>query len=196
MNHVQPTDDDLRRLVEGCLRQDRRSQQRVYEMFFGKMLAVCMRYERDRDSAMDLVQEGFIKLFANMGKYKFDGSFEGWVRRIFVNNAIDSFRRKKHEFLVTEEDHVLARLSQEEDEIRVMEEEPEELNPQDVLKAMQQLTPAYRMVFNLYVMENYQHKDIADMLGINIGTSKSNLAKARINIRKILKKEFAHKFPD
>jgi RNA polymerase sigma-70 factor (ECF subfamily) len=196
MNHVQPTDDDLRRLVEGCLRQDRRSQQRVYEMFFGKMLAVCMRYERDRDSAMDLVQEGFIKLFANLGKYKFDGSFEGWVRRIFVNNAIDSFRRKKHEFLVTEEDHVLARLSQEEDEIRVMEEEPEELNPQDVLKAMQQLTPAYRMVFNLYVMENYQHKDIADMLGINIGTSKSNLAKARINIRKILKKEFAHKFPD
>ena len=196
MNHVQPTDDDLRRLVEGCLRQDRRSQQRVYEMFFGKMLAVCMRYERDRDSAMDLVQEGFIKLFANMGKYKFDGSFEGWVRRIFVNNAIDSFRRKKHEFLVTEEDHVLARLSQEEDEIRVMEEEPEELNPQDVLKAMQQLTPAYRMVFNLYVMENYQHKDIADMLGINIGTSKSNLAKARINIRKILKKEFANKFPD
>lgn len=196
MNHVQPTDDDLRRLVEGCLRQDRRSQQRVYEMFFGKMLAVCMRYERDRDSAMDLVQEGFIKLFANIGKYKFDGSFEGWVRRIFVNNAIDSFRRKKHEFLVTEEDHVLARLSQEEDEIRVMEEEPEELNPQDVLKAMQQLTPAYRMVFNLYVMENYQHKDIAEMLGINIGTSKSNLAKARINIRRILKKDFAHKFPD
>ena len=196
MNRVQPTDDELRRLVEGCLRQDRRSQQRVYEMFFGKMLVLCMRYERDRDSAMDLVQEGFIKLFANMGKYKFDGSFEGWVRRIFVNNAIDSFRRKKHEFLVTEEDHVLARLSQEEDEIRVMEEEPEELNPQDVLKAMQQLTPAYRMVFNLYVMENYQHKDIADMLGINIGTSKSNLAKARINIRRILKKDFAHKFPD
>lgn len=192
---MQPTDHELKTLVEGCLKQDRRSQQRVYEMFFGKMLAVCMRYEHDRDSAMDLLQEGFIKLFANIGKYKFDGSFEGWVRRIFVNNAIDNFRRKKHEILVPEEDHHLARLSTDEDEIRFAEDELEPINPQDVLAAMQQLTPAYQMVFNLYVMENYQHKEIAEMLGINIGTSKSNLAKARANIQRILKKQYAHKFP-
>lgn len=154
-----------------------------------------MRYERDRDTAMDLVQEGFIKLFANIGKYKFDGSFEGWVRRIFVNNAIDSFRRKKHEILVPEEDHHLAHLSTDEDEIRFAEDELEPISPQDVVAAMQQLTPAYQMVFNLYVMENYQHKEIAEMLGINIGTSKSNLAKARANIQRILKKQYAHKFP-
>ncbi len=150
-----------------------------------------MRYANDLDSGKDLVQEGFIKLFANLEKYKSDGSFEGWVRRIFVNNAIDSFRRKKHREIVPENDYKILNLADEKDEHEFLDEEEETIKPKDVIAAMQQLSPAYKMVFNLYVMENYAHQEIADELGISVGTSKSNLAKARMNMRKILKKQFA-----
>lgn len=185
------TKEDVEQIIKGCLRNDRRSQQRVYELYYGKMLSVCMRYEKDRDSAKDLLQEAFIKVFSHIDRYKNDGSFEGWVRRIVVNNAIDAFRRKKHEHIVLEDDFLINNLSEEQPEF---DEEEEVLKPADVIEAMQQLSPAYKMVFNLYVMEEYSHKDIADQLGISVGTSKSNLAKARINIRKILRNEYAYKF--
>ena len=176
--------------MAGCLKNDRRSQQRLYEMFYGKMLSVCMRYTNNMDQAQDLVQEGFIKVFDNLHKYKHDGSFEGWVRRIFVNNAIDSFRRKKQDHILPHDDFRLLNLADDTDEHAFMDEEVKEIEPKHVMAAMQQLTPAYQMVFNLYVMENMSHQDIADKLGINIGTSKSNLSKARVNMRKILSKQF------
>ncbi len=164
----------------------------MYEIFFGKMLAICMRYTKNVDQAQDLVQEGFIKVFDNLGKYKHDGSFEGWVRRIFVNNAIDSFRRKKHDHILPDSDMQLINLADDTDEHAFFEEQLQEIRPEDVMAAMQQLTPAYQMVFNLYVMENMSHQDIADKLGINVGTSKSNLSKARVNMKKILAKQFKH----
>jgi RNA polymerase sigma-70 factor (ECF subfamily) len=184
---------EIQDLIDGCIRNDRRSQQRVYEMFYGKMLSVCMRYTNDLDQGKELVQEGFIKLFGNLHKYKNDGSFEGWVRRIFVNNAIDSFRRKKHQDFVPDDDYQVMNLADEKDEHAFLDEE-EEITPKDVIAAMQQLSPAYQMVFNLYVMENYSHQEIADQLGISIGTSKSNLAKARMNMKKLLRKQFADRF--
>jgi RNA polymerase sigma-70 factor (ECF subfamily) len=187
---VQPNKDNHDHLIAGCLNNDRRSQQRMYELFYGKMLSVCMRYTRNDDQAQDLMQEGFIKVFANLHKYKNDGSFEGWVRRIFVNNAIDSFRRKKHEHVLPDNDYHLLNLSDDTDEHAFMDEQVKHIQPEDVVAAMQQLSPAYQMVFNLYVMENYPHQDIADKLGINIGTSKSNLSKARVNMKKILSKQF------
>jgi len=150
-----------------------------------------MRYATDLDAGKDLVQEGFIKLFANLHKYKSDGSFEGWVRRIFVNNAIDSFRRKKHREIVPENDYQLMNLADDKDEHAFLEEEEKTIKPKDVIAAMQRLSPAYQMVFNLYVMENYSHQEIADEVGISVGTSKSNLAKARMNLRKILQEQFA-----
>jgi RNA polymerase sigma-70 factor, ECF subfamily len=188
--HVQTEADKLEEIMAGCLKNDRRSQQRLYEMFYGKMLSVCMRYTNNMDQAQDLVQEGFIKVFDNLHKYKHDGSFEGWVRRIFVNNAIDSFRRKKQDHILPHDDFRLLNLADDTDEHAFMDEEVKEIEPKHVMAAMQQLTPAYQMVFNLYVMENMSHQDIADKLGINIGTSKSNLSKARVNMRKILSKQF------
>lgn len=191
-HRVQPKEDNHQELISGCLRNDRRSQQRMYELFYGRMLAICMRYTRNMDQAQDLVQEGFIKVFDNIHKYKNDGSFEGWVRRIFVNNAIDSFRRKKHDLILPDSEFPILNMADDTDEHAFMDEPLPEISPEDVMAAMQQLTPAYQMVFNLYVMEKMTHQDIADRLGINVGTSKSNLSKARVNMKRILSKQFKH----
>jgi len=188
---VQPTNQEYQDLIAGCLKNDRKCQQRIYELFYGKMLSVCMRYTKDLDQGKELVQEGFIKLFGNLEKYKNDGSFEGWVRRIFTNNAIDSFRRKKHQDLVPNDDYQVLNLADEKDEHEFLDPEEQTIQPKHVIAAMQLLSPAYQMVFNLYVMENYSHQEIADELGVSVGTSKSNLAKARMNMRKFLKKQFA-----
>lgn len=179
-------------LIDGCLRGERRSQQRVYELFYGKMMAVCMRYTKNTDQAKDILQDGFIKVFRNMGTFNRAGSFEGWIRRIIVNTAIDHFRRSKNAYLLLGEERSIEDFGDGDEEDRLAEENEEEawdVKPADVINAMQKLTPAYRTVFNLYVFEELTHKEIADMLGINIGTSKSNLAKAKNNLKKLLRKE-------
>jgi RNA polymerase sigma-70 factor (ECF subfamily) len=183
-------------LVDGCLAGDRRSQQRVHELFYGKMMAVCLRYTKNHDQAKDILQDGFIKVFRSMEKFNREGSFEGWIRRIMVNTAIDHFRRTKNSYLLLGEERSIEDFG-DQDEEDVLEDDGQEeeldLKPADVINAMQKLTPAYRTVFNLYVFEEMTHKEIADSLGINIGTSKSNLAKAKQNLKKLLKKE--HKLP-
>jgi RNA polymerase sigma-70 factor (ECF subfamily) len=155
------------------------------------MKVVCMRYAPDADTAEDLVQEGFIKVFEKVVHFNMQGSFEGWVRRIMVNNAIDYIRRNKILHVSMEDEHVQRKADIAGDSLE--EDEPDYLNitPSQILRAMQELSPAYRTVFNLYVMENYSHQEIAEELGINIGTSKSNLAKARQNLKKILEIELA-----
>lgn len=188
---MHPTNKELNELIAGCLKSDRKSQEKIYKLFYGKMLSVCMRYTNNIDQGKDLVQEGFIKVFGNLHKYKSDGSFEGWVRRIFVNNAIDSFRRKKHQDIIPDDDYQVLNLADDKDEHAFLDKQEETIQPKHVVEAMRQLSPAYQMVFNLYVMENYSHQEIADELGISVGTSKSNLAKARMNMRKLLKKQFA-----
>ena len=157
------------------------------------MMSVCLRYTKNHDQAKDILQDGFIKVFRNLAKFNRDGSFEGWVRRIMVNTAIDHFRRARHSYLLLGEDRSMDEfedLAEEEDnEV----DETMELKPADVINAMQKLTPAYRTVFNLYVFEEMTHKEIAETLDINIGTSKSNLAKAKNNLKRLLKKE--HNLP-
>lgn len=180
-------------LIDGCLAGERRSQQQVYELFYGKMMSVCLRYTKNHDQAKDILQDGFIKVFRSLSSFNRGGSFEGWVRRIMVNTAIDHFRRARHSYLLLGEDRSMEEFedlaeSSEHDEAPSME-----LKPTDVINAMQKLTPAYRTVFNLYVFEEMTHKEIADTLGINIGTSKSNLAKAKNNLKRLLKKE--HNLP-
>lgn len=179
-------------LIDGCLRGDRRHQQRVYELFYGKMMAVCMRYTKNTDQAKDILQDGFIKVFRSMEKFNQAGSFEGWIRRIIVNTAIDHFRRSKNAYLLLGEERSIEDFGDSDEEDKIAEETEEDVwdvKPADVINAMQKLTPAYRTVFNLYVFEELTHKEIADMLGINIGTSKSNLAKAKHNLKKLLRKE-------
>ncbi|MBK9274108.1 MAG: sigma-70 family RNA polymerase sigma factor [Flavobacteriales bacterium] len=179
-------------IIDGCIAGEHRSQQRVYELFYGKMLAVCLRYTKNTDQAKDILQDGFIKVFRSMDRFNRSGSFEGWIRRIMVNTAIDHFRRTKNAYLLLGEERSIEDFG-DQDEEDVLEdnsgEEEMDLKPADVINAMQKLTPAYRTVFNLYVFEEMTHKEIADMLGINVGTSKSNLAKAKNNLKKMLRKE-------
>lgn len=175
-------------LVDGCRKGDRKSQLRVYELLFGKMKAVCLRYTKNNDEAEDMLQEGFIKVFTGMDKYNGNGSFEGWIRRIMVNTAIDHFRKKKNDFVLYDDESTLEEQigAEEEDE----EEDEYDFTPKQIMEAMQKLTPAYRTIFNLYVFENLSHKEIAAELGISDGTSKSNLAKAKRNLKKILLKDY------
>lgn len=174
----------LKSIIEGCLQKDNKSQYELYKLFYSNMTIVCLRYAKDREEANDFVQEGFIKLFNNLARYEFKGSFEGWMRRIFVNNAIDNIRRKKKNHLLIGEDEKLDAFAEKNMDGFDVEGE---LDPKLVMEAIQKLTPAYKAVFSLYVIEDYSHKEIAEMLGISVGTSKSNLAKAKQNLRKILK---------
>ncbi|TVR38960.1 MAG: sigma-70 family RNA polymerase sigma factor [Cryomorphaceae bacterium] len=183
------SENTLREIVNGCVRNDRQCQERLYRMFYGKMMGVCMRYANDSNQAKDILQDGFIKVFNNLERYSFDGSFEGWVRRIMVNTAIDYFRKKRSSnVLLTQGEDGMEGFEEEVEEDQTNFDSPQEteFTMQDVIDAMQQLTPAYRAVFNLYVMENKTHQEIADELEISIGTSKSNFAKAKLRIRKIL----------
>jgi len=173
-------------IIQGCIKGDRRCQQSLYEHFYGKMMVVCMRYAKDNDEALDMFQEAFIKVFNNLQNYSSKGSFEGWVRRIMVNTSIDHIRKnKKHNQMVELED-LHGSLQVEEDE---SDDILDNVNFQDMLLLVQQLSPAYKSVFNLYVVDGYTHKEIGELLDISIGTSKSNLAKAKINLRKLLNKK-------
>ena len=181
----------LQALIDGCLKGDRRSQQAIHKMFYGKMKSVCMRYTRDSDQAMDVLQEGFLKVFNNLEKYTGVGTFEGWIRRIMVNLSIDRYRRLKHDLVLLGEQNDIENWSGGTDDESDDSDENEEIydiTPEQIIDAMQQLTPAYRTVFNLYVYEDYTHQDIAEALGISVGTSKSNYAKAKKNMRKLLTK--------
>lgn len=183
-------DKQMQQLIDGCLKGDRRSQHAVYKLFYGKMKAVCLRYTKDSDQAMDVLQEGFIKVFQNIDRYSGAGSFEGWVRRIMVNLSIDRFRKQKNNLLTLN-----GSMNAEDWADDVEDEEDTDMNqydfkPSQIIEAMQQLSPAYRTVFNLYVFENYTHQDISDALGISVGTSKSNYAKAKKNMKKILLKHY------
>lgn len=161
-------------LIRGCLRQERDAQQRMYNQLSGKMFAVCMRYSQSREAAEDLLQEGFLKVFTNMDKFRHDGSFEGWVRRIMVNTAVEHFRRENRMYPV---------LSLDASEANRAIALPETgLEVQDLVRLIQELSPGYRTIFNLYAVEGYSHKEIADMLQISEGTSKSQLARARYNL--------------
>jgi RNA polymerase sigma-70 factor (ECF subfamily) len=181
-------DKQLQQLIKGCLEGDRKAQQAVYKLLYGKMKVVCMRYTRDTDQAMDVLQEGFIKVFQNMERYSGAGSFEGWVRRIMVNLSIDRFRKQKNDLLLLNGTTTIEDFEEHVEDETDEETVDYDFTPEQILEAMQQLSPAYKTVFNLYVFENYTHQDIAEALSISIGTSKSNFAKAKRNMKKILLK--------
>jgi RNA polymerase sigma factor (sigma-70 family) len=172
-------------VIRGCIQGDRRSQQRVYELFYGKMMAVCLRYTKNHDQAKDILQDGFIKVYGKMRDYNGEGSFEGWIRRIMVNTAIDHFRRSKNADLLLGADRSMEEFEDLPDEEPVADD-LDGFRPADIINAMQKLSPAYRTVLNLFIFEDMTHVEIAERLGINAGTSKSNLAKAKMNLKRLL----------
>lgn len=179
----------LKEIISGCIQRDRRAQEELFQLFYGKMLGVCMRYATDRDTAEEMLQIGFIKVFDKLEGFDYKGSFEGWMRRIIANTAIDSLRKAKKNLLLTDNDEDF-KLGTENPIVEKEEAESLHIQAEIAMDAIQQLSPAYRAVFNLYVMEEYTHKEIAEILGISEGTSKSNLAKAKMNLQKILKERF------
>jgi len=184
--------ENLKELVEACIRKERKAQNRFFELYYGKMMSVCLRYIKDRDSAQEVLQDGFIKVFDKLDLFDFRGSIEGWMRRIFSNTAIDAIRKAKRNPFLSENDNEFKDPG-----VNQMEEKEDletlQLSYQKALDSVNDLSPAYRTVFNLYVFEEYSHKEIAEILGISEGTSKSNLAKARMNLQKMLEKKNVHK---
>ena len=165
-------------LIQGCINGDRQMQELLYHRFSPKMYSVCLRYSGNAEDARDLLQEGFIKIFKNLSKYRGDGSFEGWIRRIFVNTSIEHFRKKVYLQDVTETQE----RTLEDKEWNVLDD----LAEKDIMKMIHQLSPGYKAVFNMHVVEGYSHKEIAEMLGINEGTSKSQLARAKMVLKKMV----------
>lgn len=181
--------EHLKQIISGCLENNRRSQEELFRLYYGKMLSVCMRYANDRDSAEEVLQEGFIKIFDKLKAFNYEGSFEGWMRRIMSNTAIDSIRKAKKNPILTDNDEDF-KLGAEDPMVLSEELESLEMKGEIAMEAIQQLSPAYKAVFNLYVLEDYTHKEIAEILGISEGTSKSNLSKAKVNLQKILREKF------
>ena len=152
-------------------------QEELYNRFAPKMYAVCLRYANNTDDAQDLLQEGFIKVYRNLHRFRAEGSFEGWIRRVFVNSSIEHFRKKAI---------LLSSVSDKEEntienaDISALDSMAEK----DIIRLIQELSPGYRTVFNLYVVEGYSHKEIGEKLGISEGTSKSQLARAKAILQK------------
>ncbi|OFX26448.1 MAG: hypothetical protein A2033_16325 [Bacteroidetes bacterium GWA2_31_9] len=177
----------VEKLVIACAKGDRRSQQIVYKAFYGKMLGVCVRYSSNRDEAKDLLHDSFIKIFEKLKNFKNEGSLEGWVRRIVVNNAIDFVRAKK-EFVLNYDDESQFENIPDDNHFDSDIEEMKKIKAEIILSFVQKLSPAYKTVFNMYVIESYTHKEIADYLEISVGSSKSNLAKAKMKLREMFEK--------
>jgi len=180
---------DIEKIITDCLKGNRNSQNLLFKFLYGKMMSVCMRYSENNSQAKDIFQEGMLKVFQNLNKYEFRGSFDGWAKRIFVNNAIDYLRKNKQYYNEFIDNSLYENI---EDDIlnEIDNEEIPDIEHDKILEYIQKLSPGYRTVFNLYIIENYTHKQISEELNIGIGTSKSNLAKAKIQLRNMLKKEF------
>lgn len=174
--------DDAKKIVDGCIRGDVKYQQILYKATYGKMLGLCLRYAKDKEEAKDFLHDGFIKVFEKIKFFKHSGSVEGWIRRIIINNTIDIIRIKNRMAFVSDSENDLMRLTAESDD-NLENISNTQANAEIIIGLIQELSPAYKTVFNLYVIEEYTHKEIAEMLNISIGTSKSNLAKAKEKLK-------------
>lgn len=168
----------VRELVRLCKKQDRKAQEKLYREYSGQLFVICLKYSANYEQAQDLLQDSFIKIFQNIHQYSAKGSFEGWMTRLVINTAIT--RSKKN--------GVHLSISGDFPEDTIEDLDDEELPLEFLIKIIQELPEAYRLVFNLYVMEDYSHREIAEMLGISEGTSKSNLARARMKLRESIKR--------
>jgi RNA polymerase sigma factor (sigma-70 family) len=168
-------------LLKACVAGDPKGQRLLFDTFAPKMLTVAMRYIKDKERAEDVLQDAFVKVFQNIQNFKLEGSLEGWIRRIVVNTALDQIRRDKMHQTDLELDNVAFELPE-------LSHTEERLQAEYLMKLIQALPDGYRMVFNLYAIEGYSHKEIGDMLGITESTSKSQYSRAKNAIREVLEK--------
>lgn len=171
-------------MVAGCLEHDPIAQKALYKAYSRKMMSICMRYASGREQAQDILQDGFVKVFQKMDHFRGDGPLGGWIARTMVNTALDHIRRNKpydHSLDLTEAEHLHA------EDAQVLSS----MSTEELMELIQALPPGYRTVFNLFAIEGYPHKEIAEMLGVSENTSKSQFMKARAYLRRLLPKETA-----
>jgi len=171
-----------RKLIQDCLDGKPLAQQRLFKKFYGFVMAICLRYSCDKDEAKEILQESFIKVFKSLHSFKYEGGLSNWMKRIVVNTAIDKFRSRHAESDKVRMDEKMV-IFDENDVVSKM-------NRDDLLACIKELPVGYRTVFNLYVIEGYTHKDIAERLGISEGTSKSQLFKAKQMLQQMIRKRF------
>lgn len=162
--------------IKKCVENDREAQLKIYQLFSPVLYGLCLKYMRNEDDAKDVFQEAFVIAFQKMGQYKFEGSFEGWIKRIFINKLLETLKKRKKDVLFLD---VFDTDVIEEEELELVPIEQEKL-----LEYIQELPDQYRMVFNLYVFEKMKHKEISKLLQISEGTSKSNLNRAKSILKK------------
>lgn len=168
-------------LLAGCLRNQRQSQELLYRQFYGYAMSICLRYVPTREEALEVLNDGFLKVFTRLDQYDPAQPFKSWLRRILINTAVDHYRQEVRHYHHEDVEQV---------EQKVVSESADALGQlahEDLLALIQQLSPAYRVVFNLYVIDGFSHDEIASQLGISVGASKSNLSRARENLRLLLK---------
>jgi RNA polymerase sigma factor (sigma-70 family) len=168
-------------LIDRCLENDPRAQEYLYNRYCRRMYGVCLRFARNTLEADDILQEGFIKVFGFLKDFRQDGSLEGWIRRTIVNTAINYYHSKENEWKETSIDKAAFYQSTAEDILG-------KISTADLLQLIQELPEGYRMVFNLYVIEGYNHQEIAEMLNISENTSKSQLSRARVALQERFEK--------
>jgi RNA polymerase sigma factor (sigma-70 family) len=169
------TDEEL---IRGCIREDATCQREVFNRYASRMLGVCHRYARTSADAEDILQDAFIKVFNKIHQFKFEGSFEGWIRRIIVNTALKKYSLRRYE------KEVVGYEVKDKDEGGMEPSAYAHLTQKEILELINNLPDGYRLIFNLYVVEGFQHEEIAEMLGIQPGTSRSQLVKARTMLQK------------
>jgi RNA polymerase sigma-70 factor (ECF subfamily) len=168
--------------VLACQENKPAAQQELYDMFKSKMFGICLRYAGSYDDAQDILQEGFLKVFEKIRQFGFKGAFEGWIRKIMVNTALEKYRLHYRQVPLNE--NITEIEYEQESDIHA------EIDMHELVKIIQDLSPRYRIVFNLYALEGYSHKEISDMLQITEGTSKSNLSRARTILQEKVNKYY------
>jgi RNA polymerase sigma-70 factor (ECF subfamily) len=177
-HHLESSNDRLLEILKGCLKQRRESQKSLYQEFYGYGMSICLPYADSRDEAAEILNDGFMKLFNNIRQFDLKKPLKPWLRAIMVNTAINHYRQKQRTIQAEEMDSA----NQESEAESIISG----ISYQEIITMLQTLPPSYRVVFNLYVIEGYKHEEIAKMLGITVGTSKSNLFKAKESLRNIL----------
>ena len=170
---------DIKKWLRGCRKGNLESQRLLYRHFYGYGMSICLRYSKNREDALEVMNNGWLKIFNKIDRFDSDLPFRPWCRRILINSALDYYRKIRSLPVFTDLDHATEELSYEMPLPVVRSDE-------NILPIIQKLPPAYRLVFNLYVMEEYKHHEIADLLNISIGTSKSNLARAKEKLRTMI----------
>jgi RNA polymerase sigma-70 factor (ECF subfamily) len=170
-------------IIEGCIAGKRSAQSALYRQFSSVMMAVCIRYAQNQDEAEDILQEAFLKIFQNINTYRNEGSFEGWMKRIIINHALNYYRRNRKMPFLEDIAHINERDIQDQDESAISHIP---VSAEQLVVLIQKLPPGYRMVFNMYVFEEYSHREISQALNISENTSKTQLLKARKMLRRKL----------